>query len=270
MKYKHNLFILIIIISLFISSISKADVLFEPLVANPFEARVGTIYDGKNDKMRLDIGTSLDLLEISNSEKHKINLGTDFMTYTRLRSEGKLKFPVETSDYFFGINFSGIYQLEDSNSLEYRIRVAHISSHLIDGYTNLPEYTFRQMPFVFSKEFVDALVALRIGDSRVYVGLNSIFSTKPKNITNFVPQAGFEHKAELLNNLHLVGGYDVKLVGTNSVLQAQNAIQLGVKYQEKDKAGVFVGLYYFSGPSIHGMFYDKKDNYLGIGFQVIP
>jgi hypothetical protein len=220
--------------------------------------------------MRLDIGTSLDLLEISNSEKHKINLGTDFMTYTRLRSEGKLKFPVETSDYFFGINFSGIYQLEDSNSLEYRIRVAHISSHLIDGYTNLPEYTFRQMPFVFSREFVDALVALRIGDSRVYVGLNSIFSTKPKNITNFVPQAGFEHKAELLNNLHLVGGYDVKLVGTNSVLQAQNAIQLGVKYQEKDKAGVFVGLYYFSGPSIHGMFYDKKDNYLGIGFQVIP
>lgn len=264
--------LLILFLAFIITSNNKltANLLFDPLLANPFEARIGAIYDGKNDKMRLDIGTSLDLMELYKSDKHILNMGTDFMTYTRLRSEGKLKFPVETSDYFFGVNFSGVYKLEDSNTLEYRVRVAHISSHLIDGYTKLPEYTFRQSPFVYSREFVDAVVGLRIENYRVYLGLNSIFSTIPKNITNFVPQAGFEYNTELYNNLKLVGGYDIKLVGINKILQAQNALQIGLMYKEKDKAGIFAGLYYFSGPSIHGMFYNNKDNYFGIGFQVIP
>lgn len=267
---KYNLILVITYFILFAIENSKANTIFEPLIANPYEARIGSLYSPNNDKMRLDIGASYDFMEILNSDGHKLNFGSDFMTYTRLRSEGKMKFPVETSDYFFGVNFTGMINLDDNNQFEYRVRVAHISSHLIDGYTKLPEYTFLQKPFVYSREFVDLVIALRVDDLRVYGGVNSVFSTQPRNITRFIPQAGLDYRQNIANNIDIIGGYDVKLLGVNSILRATNSIQLGVKHQEKDKAGIFVGLYYFTGPSIHGMFYDKIDNYLGFGFQIIP
>lgn len=267
---KYSSILILTYFMLFINENAHANTIFEPLIANPYEARIGSLYSPNNDKMRLDIGASYDIMELVNSEEHKLNFGSDFMTYTRLRSEGKLKFPVETSDYFFGVNFTGLVNLGDNNKFEYRVRVAHISSHLIDGYTKLPEYTFLQRPFVYSREFVDLVLAMRIDDFRIYGGVNSVFSTQPRNITRFIPQAGFDYRKNIATNLDVIGGYDVKLLGVNSILRATNAIQLGVKHQEKDKAGVFVGLYYYTGPSIHGMFYDKVDNYLGFGFQIIP
>lgn len=253
--------------------------IFKPLLANPFEARVGTIYDNTNDRLRLDIGTSLDLMNIYQDSINILKVGTDFMTYTRLRSEGKLKFPVETSDYFFGVNISGKYlfdhnndlgqQNQNINFLEYRIRIAHISSHLVDGYTN-KDYEFLQSPFVYSREFVDAVCALNIDDTRIYLGLNSIFSTQPKNFTAFIPQTGIEHKLNIFQNLDITAGYDIKLVGINKILRATNAFQAGLLYGENNSPKIFAGIYYYSGPSIHGMFYNNIDKYFGIGFQVIP
>lgn len=267
----HSKFIFFLVVLFFLPTFSIrlfAATLFPSLIGNPLEARIGALYAPSTDKMRLDIGASYDLFEISTNQEHQINFGTDFMTYTRLRSEGKLKFPVETSDYFFGVNFSGEIRIAEDNLLSYRVRVAHISSHLVDGYTD-PDYIFLQKPFIYSREFVDLVLAMNIDDFRVYAGLNSIFSSQPRDISHFIPQAGVEYKKTIEESLGFAAAYDIKLIGTNSILRATNAAQVGVNYQLANKAGIFIGLYYYSGASLHGMFFDKTDNYLGLGFQVI-
>jgi hypothetical protein len=67
----------------------------------------------------------------------------------------------------------------------------------------------------------------------------------------------------------LVGGYDVRLVGIDGVYAAANAAQLGVKLDTWHRTGLMVGVYGYSGRSMHGMFYTGYDQYLAIGFQVL-
>ena len=164
---------------------------FRPLIANPYEARMGFIGKPSEERLRMDIGATFDLFKLSKQG----TFGVDMMTYTRLRSEGRFKFPVETTDYFFGINsaflferspifgdlFSGVEQL--------RIRLAHISSHLIDGYTINNE--FISPPFVYSREFLEVIYKVNTGYSddcqliSPYFGGSYVFSKIPNNIESF-------------------------------------------------------------------------------------
>ena len=54
---------ILIVLSLDIAN-SFETLLFKPLTANIFEPRVGCLFEGQNDKLRLDICTSLDIYEI--------------------------------------------------------------------------------------------------------------------------------------------------------------------------------------------------------------
>jgi hypothetical protein len=59
-------------------------------------------------------------------------LGLEGLIWSRLRALPDFRFPVETADYFFGayVSFGG----KDSHSpADWRLRVSHISSHLVDG-----------------------------------------------------------------------------------------------------------------------------------------
>ena len=82
---------------------SFEELLFRPLTANHLESRIGTFYQHTEERLRLDIGHSLDLFEITNTG-FLMRIGGDFFILSRLRSDGRMKFPVETADYYFGFN----------------------------------------------------------------------------------------------------------------------------------------------------------------------
>jgi len=237
--------------------------LFKPLTANPFEPRVGWFYQNNTEQMRLDIGTSVDLVKGGEENENSYTFGTDFMTYTRLRDQGRFKFPVETTDFFFGVN--GTYKFNDS-PLALRMRIAHISSHLSDGYSN--DSVLFKKAYVYSREFVDLVVAYQIDDFRLYSGGNFVFSTLPKAVPRVVPQLGFDYEKELGSKFSFVAGYDFKLMGTDKVRQGASAIQIGVLHKMHNNNGIFVGYYGYFGPSMHGLFYRDYDKYNGLGFQV--
>jgi hypothetical protein len=239
--------------------------LFNPLTANHLESRIGTFYQSNKEKLRLDIGHSLDLMEIANNENYQLRTGGDFFILSRLRSEGKFKFPVETSDFFFGLNLTGTIL----NDYSFRMRIAHISSHLVDGYTIYDSsLIFIEEPFVYSREFVDLIVAYNTKYFRSYAGGTAIFSTIPKNISKFVPQLGFDFEHPLFNYFNIVGGYDFKLVGIeNNIYFGCNSAQIGLKYNLSKNTGLSFNFYYYSGISVHGMFYNNKENYTGFGIQ---
>jgi len=239
--------------------------LFKPTVAGIFEPRVGASYLVQTEKLRLDIGHSADLTDFIIDDGAEIRIGADFFTYTRLRSENNFKFPVETSDYFFGVN-SSCKLGTDFGDLSLRLRASHISSHLVDGFAK--DSVFRQLPFVYSREFVDLLVAFEINQFRLYAGSNYIFSTKPKNFEPFNPQIGFDIITEVFSPVYFLAGYDFRLVGIDKVYTGVNSAQAGFLFNTGQNAGVFIGAFYYSGKSMHGMFYNEYDSYAGLGFQV--
>jgi len=245
--------------------------LFTPLGANVFEPRVGAMYQFRDEKLRIDIGTSVDLLEIYKNDSNEIRFGTDFFTFTRLRSKGRMKFPVETSDYFFGINFSNKFKYKGMN-MSSRLRVSHISSHLVDGLSD--DGVFQKMPFVYSREFVDFVLAADIKGFRPYAGVDFVFSTKPKDVNAIIPQFGIEFPLKKLKTatrdfLDLKLSYDFKLGGYENIYLPVHSVQLTCLFLTNDKMGIALNLNGYTGPSMHGMFYKETDRYISTGFQII-
>ena len=245
---------------------AENSLLFKPLTANVFEPTIGTLYQIADDRLRLDIGYSLDFIELVDHQDFELNAGADFFTYTRLRSEGRMKFPVETSDYFFGVNLSLLKKLDEID-IAGRLRISHISSHLVDGLSE--EGQFSRMPFVYSREFVDLTVAAQSELVRIYAGMSFVFSTQPDDVAKMIPQAGMDITYKLSNLFDFNCGYDFKLNGFNDVYWGVNALKAGVLTKTSDFAGIFIYAFFYDGPSMHGMFYKETDSYGGIGFQLI-
>jgi len=254
----------IVIFIIFCNNLFSSELLFKPLVANPLEARVGTIFQVNNDKLRLDIGNSFDLMEVY-KDSSEIRIGGDFMTYTRIRSEGRMVFDVETTDYYFGLNTSfrtTIFCKEFYG----RVRLAHISSHIIDGYYNGETLTVE--PYTYSREFVDIVLAVPIDDIRLYFGGNIIFSTIPDEVNLFEPQLGFDYNRPIYDNFNLVLGVDYKLLGQNDEYNETVSIEAGIFYKTQGKMGLMLSYNYYNGQSMHGMFIRERDVYNGIGLKI--
>jgi len=247
---------------------------FEPLIANPYEARIGFIGQPSEERLRMDIGASFDLFDLGGNS----TFGVDMMTYTRLRSEGRFKFPVETTDYYFGVNSA--FTFYDSpifgnlffGTEQLRLRLAHISSHLIDGYTNDSE--FISDPFVYSREFLEVVYRINAFSSETYrkispyIGINYVFSKIPKDIQPIELISGIEYTERLSESLDFEMGYNFSLRGFDDAYYGVSNAQAGLKYNFSKNRAIFVGIYAHDGLSMHGMFFNQKDSYIGIGTQV--
>lgn len=237
---------------------------FDPLRAGVFEQRVGAIYQTNVKKLRLDIGATTDLFHFDYDSLTTISVGSDFFTYTRLRSEVNFKFPVETSDYFFGGNISYAKKIDSQYNLYGRLRIAHISSHLVDGYTD--NGVFIQDPFVYSREFAELLFAVTSDNGlRAYAGFTSVWNAIPRNSSRFIPQFGLEFTYNFTDWFALVSGFDARIVSGSPAI----SVQAGLQFLNKDKKGILLSIYNFDGRSMHGMFYNQKDAYGGLGFQIL-
>lgn len=256
-----------LMILVFLSSplYSFENLLFKPLTANILEPRVGALYELQDNKIRLDIGNSIDLFESKYDENFIVRYGVDFFTFSRLRSEGRFKFPVETADYFFGLNSSLKYHYINT---EYyiRFRLSHISSHLIDGYSK--NGVFNKIPEVYSREFVDLVFAMDYYGFRPYLGSSFIFSTIPKEVNRIIPELGIDYKFDISDNLRILFGYDFKLGGYNDIYTPIHSTQIGLLIKQTDNYGLLINYSYYKGKSFHGMFYKEKDIYSAVGFQI--
>jgi hypothetical protein len=245
---------------------------FTTPIANPFEARVGSMYQTNVDELRLDIGASIDLhrwgkgatgSRDSTTDDPWYSVGADFMTWTRLRAESNFKFPVETIDYWFGVNAQVGWGLWGA-----RLRLAHISSHVVDGIVNDPVWT-TGTPFIYSREFAEILVGRTIGYVRPYAGLTAVWTKQPADVDPIIPQAGADVRFPLTDMLWLMGGVDLRMISINGVYASARAAQIGVFTDVGSGACILLSLYGYNGRSMHGMFYDSFDRYLAIGMQIL-
>ena len=273
-----NLFFSTIIMLLLLNSVSNAqwkhelfpsDLNIQPFTANFLEPKAGFLISTDNNKLRLDISTSRDIINWYD-EDETISFGADVFTFTRLRSTDNFKFPVETIDYLFGFNAG--YKKNVCNNSEYgiRFRLSHISAHLVDGQYDAQDQKWRQGrdPFVFSKEFIELFPYYRYDNFRVYVGLTYIFHFIPKEIKKGIIQIGFDYFATQLGNDYLTPfvAYDFKLSGDEKYV-GNNIVSAGLKFGRWNQRGLSLYFSYISGKSIHGEYFDMNENYSSVGFN---
>ncbi len=240
---------------------------FPSPIANPFETRNGFIWQATDERLRLDIGANVDLWrEKCPDSVTAWTIGADVQTWTRLRSESNFKFPVETVDYWFGVH--GTYGSE--SSVHARLRLAHISSHLVDGMADSAGL-LTPPPFVYSREFADVFVGYTAGFFRPYMGLTIVWSTQPRDANRIIPQTGCDIRIPIAmnNTVALHAGYHLSLIGINGVYAASHAFQAGIVANTANGVGVMVGMYGFNGRSMHGMYFREKDDYVGLGLQLL-
>lgn len=241
----------------------------QPFTANFLEPKTGALFALDQNKLRLDIGTSQDMIHL-NYSNYSVSLGVDFFTFTRLRSAESFKFPVETIDYLFGIN-AGYKRIMDQNEIGLRFRFSHISAHLVDGQFDEQNNQWRngKTPFVFSKEFIELFPYYRINSFRVYAGITYIFHIIPSEIKKDIYQIGFDYfilplSTELITPFI---AYDFKLNGINTYV-GNNTATAGFKFGKWNRKGLSVLFSFISGYSVHGEYFDLRENYANIGFNL--
>ena len=251
------------------SELFPSDLNIQPFTANILEPKAGFLFSMDNNKLRLDISTSRDIVKWYDDDE-TISIGADLFTFTRLRSTDEFKFPVETIDYLFGFNAGYKKQLEGSREFGLRFRLSHISAHLVDGQYDAGNQEWREgrEPFVFSKEFIELFPYYRFNSFRAYVGLTYIFHIIPEEIKQFNAQVGFDYFVTQFGteNMTPFVAYDFKLAG-NETYVGNNIFSAGIKFGKWNQRGLSLFYTYISGKSIHGEYFDVNENYSGIGLN---
>ena len=271
---KHFTLLIIIFISLQIIPQSKIEwfpsgLNIQSFTANFLEPKAGFSYLISESNIRLDIGTSADVLKIKDEGKIS-SLGVDLFTYTRLRSESNFKFPVETTDFYFGLNYAQKY-FNDANEYGFRFRFAHISTHLVDGSYDIQSKIWRngRLPFVYSRDFFELLPFYKKNGFRVYAGITYLFHTVPTNIGKGIYQFGFDKYFTNFPSSIITPfvAYDFKLSKLDKYI-GNNIVSAGIKFGKYDKKGFRIELNYYSGKSVHGQLFDINENYFALGFNM--
>ena len=247
--------------------------LFRPLVANTYEPRVGLLSQVGKNQLRLDIGNSIDLLQYNTKkDSSSFSMGTDFFTYTLLRGESDFHFPVDASDYFFGINFNHKY-LTAFGLMSTRFRISHISAHFVDGHYDNTKGTWKdtRYPIVYSREFIDIVIALEptsLNDVfRGYVGGTYLFHVDPATVAPFTACGGLEWHSNVFENVNFYAAIQTTVMKISEIAFRQN-VQVGTKLGKWSGRGLNLFASCFSGFSIHGEYFDVKENYFGLGFLI--
>jgi hypothetical protein len=250
--------------------------LFRPLLADAKEPRIAALVNQNNNELSLDIGASLDLVQIS-FEQTQFGIGVDFGTFSELRREWNFKFPVNAADYIFGINMSYRSPLTKSLDLTGRFRLSHISAHLVDGRFVEGDWFEGLTPFVFSREFIAMMVALSGEYGRVYLGYEFLFNTLPRNISCSSYQVGIEvYYANFpVRMFYPFIAVDVRLVPIWRQALAKSKgyggatnIQAGVKLNAIGKRGLRLVFNHYGGLEFRGMYLGRYISEQSIGFLI--
>ena len=256
---------------------------FKPLLADPLEPRIGTLFNLSKKDLLLDIGSTFDLMTFisdSNSQ-NKLSFGGHFGTYSLLKRSKNFKFPVDAIDYIFGFNLSynapaELFGFEGQASA--RFRLSHISAHFVDGHVkngvwdqeNVP----LTIPFVYSREFINLQGAFATETFKAYLGYQFMFHTIPDDINPHSFQSGLElyHNTCKIPGIYPFVATDFKLkpVWNTSKNKTDDFagclnVQLGVKTNPIHEKGMRVVLNYSSGIDHHGMYFYRRISYTSFG-----
>ena len=143
--------------------------------------RFATVYDFRPGWLRLEAGYGGEVARIST-----VSLGAEALIWSGLKAYSDFRFPVQTADYFFGIY--SIFPLplwgSDLRPWRMRLRISHISSHLVDGADSIVGGSSSH----FSREFVSLETLFdetKRNSFRLSIGVKYVFHQVAENEQSF-------------------------------------------------------------------------------------
>jgi hypothetical protein len=252
-------------------------ILVQPFIANYQEPRVGVRKQIGSSHLKLDIGSTLDVVEYSiSSEKSKrLRAGIDFFTYALSTSAEGLRLQIDAVDGFFGGHVS--YQAMDSTAaFSLRLRILHLSAHFIDGHYDLSNGTWKngRDPIPFTKDFGELIGSYEFlwptVSLKLYIGFSYSTLIRPAEISRFSTIQGIEVTSNVLGTafrkpLTMFIADNLSFVGIPAIIGTNN-IEMGMKFGEWSGSGVRIYLSYYSGLIVFSQYYNVREDQWGLGF----
>jgi hypothetical protein len=249
-----------------------------PLIANHQEPRVGVRIEIGTNRLKLDIGSSLDMLGYSfdGERKKQLRFGADFFTYALTTNFQDHRLQVDAVDGFFGGHI--VYRTDEERSaLVLRLRILHLSAHMVDGHFDNEAGTWRdgREPIPFTRDFGELLATYSFPAGAVsimpYIGTSYATLVRPSDMKRWGGLCGVEMNSGdafgkvfgkpfelyLADNFTLAG--IPAWVGTN-------IFEVGTKFGSWEGSGIRLYLNYASGMELFSQYYNVRNSKWGIGF----
>jgi len=253
--------------------------LFKPLLADPMEPKIAVMPWLEKHRLQLNIGSSADLYQ---SKSNNFAAGVDFATYSLLNRGDNFKFPVDAIDYLFGINASWKQPVSIGSlpfdELSGKVRLSHISAHFEDGHYDATNHNWIQeadwsgtIPFTYSREFVNLVVALSSPNHRIYAGYQYLYHTIPDGINPHSFQAGAELSTS--SSTYIAADFKLLPIWQSSLEETRGFrgtwnLQAGMRLNSIGLDKVRIACNYFSGMSRHGMYFYRPESFATAGFII--
>lgn len=254
--------------------------IFTPPTANPEEVRVGVRREFGSTRMRLDIGSALDLVgyEPASDPDASLRIGAEMFVFALTTSYQGLHLQVDAVDGYFGghVTFRERYA---ASTLFLRMRILHLSSHFIDGHFRLETLTWidGQLPRPYSRDYVEITAGYEPhGDSwhvLVYAGCNQAWFSRPATMLRFNAFQGVVARTSgwtgpvfgQPTTLYLADHFLLTGVGRHA---GSNVAEGGIKFGGWEHRGVRLFVSYHTGIEMYHQYFDVKRNDLGVGFSL--
>jgi hypothetical protein len=250
-----------------------------PLTAHHQEPRVGLRKEIGTSKMKVDIGASIDLLEVrpSADSLKRIRLGVDFFTYALSTSADGFRLQIDAVDGIFGGHVAYVSDLGTDERLIVRLRLLHLSAHFLDGHYNTATRTWKnnREPIPFTRDFGELLAIYKrdLPDFtyQLHGGFSHATHLRPVEIGRTEFLAGFEtHSSSLVGSVfakpfNLYAAYHLTLRKLTSFVGSNN-VDVGVKFGEWNSTGMRIYLGYFNGLDFFSQYYNERREHWALGF----
>ncbi len=252
--------------------------IFPTLPASYEEPRTGIIKDGSTAHMKLDIGSSLELLEfrLREDSTERIHFGAELFTYALTTSNQGLRLQVDAVDGYFGGHVT--YRLQHSRSAyALRLRILHLSSHFLDGHYDLHQNMWLNglEPTPLARDYGELTGAYIWGSTpaelMVYAGFSQATLIRPPTMKRLNVLCGFSaHTGNWIGPLfgspvHVYAADHYSLWGLE-MLSGTNMFEAGVKLGGWDSSGIRIFLSHHAGLEVFHQYFDTKDADWGMGF----
>ncbi len=254
--------------------------LFKPLVANPQEPRVGVRKEIGTSRLKLDIGSMVDFVQLTANDSGTLQfrMGADFFTYALTTSAQGLRLQVDAVDGFFGGHIV-MRSADGPRSLVLRLRLMHLSAHLIDGHFDnaTGQWKNGQLPIPFTKDFGELVAAYEfpLGPTHflAYSGFGYATLVRPSEIRRLMTLHGVELRTD--DDFATVFGKPFALYFADNITFTgvpayigTNVAEIGVKFGRWDDIGLKFYINYASGLEFFSQYYNVRRNMGGAGFAI--
>jgi hypothetical protein len=248
-------------------------------VAHSSEPRVGLTKDLQTQRMKVDIGNSIDIASYTFSGGvTKISIGIDFFAYAYVIGARGLHFQIDAIDGFFGGNCS-FSSRRGGDRFQVRLRILHHSAHLVDGNFDPQTMEWRKPggPGPFTRDFGEILLAHAYSSDglkfRYYGGVSFATLARPEVLRKQAFLAGLELASpailpDLFNRpANLYAAYTWDLMGTPAFRPAHQ-LEAGLKFGEWEGKGIRIFVSYRKGRHLFAEYITDELAFTGAGFSV--